>query len=68
MIFINSTFHQSVPEPDENVMDWLPGALELFLNEAFCDNFLVFLEELWSISNRVSGEMNMDESKELRNE
>ena len=36
----------------------------MFLNDAFWDNFLVFLEELWSFSNNVSGEMNLDESKE----
>ena len=64
MIFINSPFHLSVPEPDEIVMDWLLGELELFLNDAFCDKVLVFLEELWSFSNNVSEEINLDESEE----
>ena len=65
MIFINSPFHLSVPEPDEIVMDWLLGELELFLNDAFCDNLLVFLEELWIFSNNVSEEINLDESEEF---
>ena len=67
MIFINSPFHQSVPEPDEIVMDWLLGELELFLNDTFCDNDLVFLEELWSFSNKVSELTNLDESKNSQN-
>ena len=48
-IFSYSSF-LNIPEPDEMVMDWLPGELELFWNEILCNSFLDVFCKLTSSS------------------
>ena len=50
------------PEPDEIMIDWLPGELELFWKENLCNNFLECLPGFckltsFAFSNTFSPEM-----------